>query len=123
MPALALCAVLAALFDAPAPQPSCVRAGRSAELLSAQTPGAGVSSVAEVVSLPSFRAVPRDEAPRFSGASGPQRRWSDGAARLDAQVMLVARRFGFYALLLADGRTADRPLVLTCPAQGPPSGA
>jgi len=65
----------------------------------------------------------RSETPRASGLSlGTIRRVVDGvAARFLARVELVVRTSEESETSLHQGRIADRPLISTCPAQGPPS--
>lgn len=69
----------------------------------------------------------RVEAPRSSGFTGSSRSrlddWSWAVARLNAGAGTIMRLFGACALRQENGRTGDQPLVLTCPARGPPAGA
>ena len=49
--------------------------------------------------------------------------WNWAAARLHVEVDTIIRLFGSCVLRQDNGRMADRPLILTCPAQGPPAEA
>ncbi len=86
--------------------------------------GARVEGIVRAVS-PTFGQ--RLEAPRpidcTSSCRSRPDAWSWAAIRLHAEVNAVIRHFGTCVLRQSNGRVSDRPLILTCPAQGPPATA
>lgn len=66
------------------------------------------------------RAAPTDHPP---SGRGRLKAWGWTASRLDAKVHGVIRVFGPGAWRERYGHVADRPLIFTIPAQGPPGAA
>lgn len=66
------------------------------------------------------RTAPTDHAP---SGRGRVKAWGWTASRLDAEVHGVIRDFGPGAWRQRNGHVADRPLIFTIPAQGPPPAA
>lgn len=107
-PAVALGVLVGDVCEAPNPRLAPVAVVTSHPVTHATKPERS-SLAGELVSPANFPLAQRVEAPRSAWPAGSARRDDDAAARLDAEVVLVARRFGFQALRLCDGRTADRP--------------
>jgi hypothetical protein len=122
--AAALCALFVSGLDAPAPARA--NSPRPASSLSRKSPGSEhLTRIGEVPRIPAAPSLDRVDGPRFPAFSGgsPRRSPHSPAARFEARVVLVSRLFRPFSMRQGHGRVADRPLLVTCPAQGPPSRA
>ena len=117
--AAALCALFVSETGSPGPaRASTPQPGPS---LSRKSPvSEHLTRAGEVPKVPAAPSLMRVDGPRFPAFAGGRSSHSP-AARLEQRVSLVARRFRPHTLRQDNGRIADRPLILTCPAQGPPA--